>query len=161
MESEDHYQRKRYLAFLSGGYVEVLGPFNRYYDASSFSGLIFFEYERHKNRYRYAAEKLHDIINERSALGILVVQDDEKEEAIKIIGNDFPGIKIYSKSEMERIFPGLLPVVLENVARRQKEFRLKRRLFLQSDLSPRDKVIALIQNAGDRIQNILFGRRNI
>lgn len=157
METEDHYQTKKYLAFISGGYVEVLGPFSKYYDASSFSGSMYFEYEKHKNRYRYAAEKLYEIIK-RNALGILVVQDDEKEEATKILGNSFPGVKIYSKSEIQHSFPGLLPVTLENVGRRQKEFRLKRRVILQSDLLLRNKAIALVQNARDRIRNILFGR---
>jgi len=158
METIDHYETKKYLAFLSGGHFEVLGPFNKYYDASSYSRCIYFEYERHKNRYKYAAEKLYEII-QRGAIGILIVQDHEKEEAIRTIGNDFPGVKIYCKSEIKELYPGLLPTILENVGRRQKEFRIKRRLILKLDMLPREKATALAQNFRQRINSILFGNR--
>jgi len=101
-------KQKKYLAFLSGGNFEVICPFHKYYDAASFSEMTYFEYERHKNRFRNAAEKLLERILKnpkkqgntplkyikngtkrevnqnpleiikKEAMGILVVQDHEK-----------------------------------------------------------------------------------
>lgn len=155
-ETMDHYERKKYLAFVSGGYFEVLGPLNKYYDASSFSGRMNFEYERHKNRFRYAAEKLYEKVK-RDGTGILVVKDNDIEEALRIVGDDFPGINILSESETDDLYPGLIPTIFENVGRRQKEFRIRRQLILKSDMSPGEKVFELRKNFRDRINNILFG----
>lgn len=65
-------------------------------------------------------------------MGILVVQDHEKEEAIRVIGNDFLGVQVYSKSEIDELNPGLIPTILEDISRGRKELRINRQLILSA-----------------------------
>ncbi|WXG40828.1 MAG: hypothetical protein WED07_08640 [Candidatus Freyarchaeum deiterrae] len=143
-----------YLAFISGGYVEVL-EFNKRTDATSYSGLIRFEYERNRNRYTQAAEKLFEKSGNKDAKRILVVMDDEEKKlAQQKIQNTYPEINIISKSELPNLYPPLYSVILEHIGRRSKEFSLKKRIIISSNKRPIEKVLLLTRNFVDRVSTL-------
>lgn len=139
MEGEDHDKTKRYLALITGGHVEVIKLDGKKIDASSFNYRVFFEYERYQKRFRYDAEKLSRLI-EDNEICILVVPDKDKEKAIEELGNDFPNIEVYSKSEIEELNPGLILSLLEDLSRGRKELRVTRQIIFRSKKTPRKKI---------------------
>ena len=151
-ESEDHDKTKRYMAYVSGGHVEVIGPDDKKFDATSFSYRVIFEYERHRKNFRNDAEKLMKIVKD-NIKRILVVPDSEKDKAMKDLGKDFPDVEVYSKSEIESLNPAIFASLIEDLMRGRKEFRINRQIILRSDKPPVKKAIELIQNRREHRRN--------